>query len=496
MAEETRKTEQVSSITVGRAGPSDGPTRTVGTTAESRATRGLEAPPPASAPGPVAARPTGNGAQANPSNAGNTLARAAVEQARGGQDLDRVALALEEAGLGTLQGRQPWQAAGQLAENPRFREVGGLAPAQLRDLPAGQVVVWDRSQGDPRGHIAVTTGDGREASDRVRPLMTGYGSDYRVFSPQDQPGQSVTPTNPVARVAKTAPVSSPARPVEPGKRDWEGVKSWAFRLQGAPPETWKNVNLDMLVVDQSSQDGVATREGVERIRKNPDGSQRKVVNYLSVGEAENYRPYWKEHQLDERKPSWLLSENKDWGGDHLVKYWDKEWQGILDKRLEQIVKSGADGIYLDKVDSYKDLERMGVKDARKRMVDLVEHLRTRATELGAGKDFGIFMQNSEELITDPRIQKAATGFGVEEPTYGWGNQDGARRPPASRAEMDGYLQKARSLGKKVFTIDYPKPGKLAAAQAREAYEWSRGRGYVPTVAPRMLDSYMRIDGVQ
>jgi hypothetical protein len=81
-----------------------------------------------------------------------------------------------------LTGGSAYQAADQLASSGRFREVQ-VSRGQLRSLPAGAVVVWNRGNGRRHGHISIATGDGREASDRIRRQITNYPNSYRVFLP-------------------------------------------------------------------------------------------------------------------------------------------------------------------------------------------------------------------------------------------------------------------------------------------------------------------------
>lgn len=82
-----------------------------------------------------------------------------------------------------LTGGSAYQAADQLARSGRFREVQ-VPRSQLRSLPAGAVVVWNRGNGRRHGHISIAMGDGREASDRVRRQITNYPNSFRVFVPR------------------------------------------------------------------------------------------------------------------------------------------------------------------------------------------------------------------------------------------------------------------------------------------------------------------------
>jgi hypothetical protein len=88
-----------------------------------------------------------------------------------------------------LDGRQAYKAAPQLARDPHFREVK-IPRDDLERLPAGAVVVWNRNPkaGHLSGHISVAMGDGNEVSDRIRPQVTNYRSQYRVFLPVEGQG--------------------------------------------------------------------------------------------------------------------------------------------------------------------------------------------------------------------------------------------------------------------------------------------------------------------
>ena len=116
---------------------------------------------------------------------GKSLAQDAAANATGsgGWCYKYVAEAVARQGGGTLTGGSAYMAADQLAKNGNFKEVSGVSDADLRNLPAGCIVVWDRGNGQEHGHICVSLGDGREASDVIRPMTQGYGTSFRVFQP-------------------------------------------------------------------------------------------------------------------------------------------------------------------------------------------------------------------------------------------------------------------------------------------------------------------------
>lgn len=123
----------------------------------------------------------------NPTYA-NALANIAEKNAKRTNGIGRcfrgVRESLEAAGLskGEIRGQSAYQAADMLAEHNNFREVKGLSKEQLKALPAGCVMVWDKSRGHEHGHIAVTLGNGKEASDHVQKVCQ-RDADFRVFIP-------------------------------------------------------------------------------------------------------------------------------------------------------------------------------------------------------------------------------------------------------------------------------------------------------------------------
>lgn len=93
-----------------------------------------------------------------------------------------VRMAFEKNGM-TLNGVSAYMASDQLAKNKNFHEAKGLSREDLRSLPPGATVVWNKGKGHPHGHISIAMGNGREASDVMRNQITNYPSSYRVFLP-------------------------------------------------------------------------------------------------------------------------------------------------------------------------------------------------------------------------------------------------------------------------------------------------------------------------
>ncbi len=120
-------------------------------------------------------------------------------------------------------------------------------------------------------------------------------------------------------------------------------------------------NYDLLIIDAYYGDVVLTPAEVAQLQKKPNGTKRLVAAYMSVGEAEEYRPYWQK-AWEGNPPDWLWTANDDWAGSYRVKYWDKKWQQMLmgnpNSYLDKILAAGFDGAFLDVVDVFYEFEHL------------------------------------------------------------------------------------------------------------------------------------------
>jgi len=117
---------------------------------------------------------------------------------------------------------------------------------------------------------------------------------------------------------------------------------------------------DLVVIDLFDNDGIAwTASQIERIGRKANGGRRIVLCYLSIGEAEDYRYYWKPG-WKAGTPEWLEGENPDWEGNYRVRYWYADWQDIIfgndASYLARILDAGFDGVYLDLIDAFEYFE--------------------------------------------------------------------------------------------------------------------------------------------
>ena len=266
----------------------------------------------------------------------------------------------------------------------------------------------------------------------------------------------------------------------------QGASSWGYQLQNADPATLAASSYDVIVMDYSrdgTDDAAYTREEIQSIKD----AGKTVLAYLSIGEAEDYRFYWKP-AFRPGSPSWLGPENPEWEGNYKVRYWQSGWWRIaLRPYLERILAAGFDGVYMDIIDAYwywHEEKRMAVGLTSNRMVDLVAKIAGLARASSPG--FILCPQNGESILDDApstrvrkRYLKVIDAIGVEDLFYHYGSiQD--------RKYRMGLLGEYAGAGKKVFNVEYvPRRGWEAYRSAACAVPF----GMVPYAAEtdRALD---------
>lgn len=267
-----------------------------------------------------------------------------------------------------------------------------------------------------------------------------------------------------------------------------GPASFAYILQAdafaktkpAAVEQLTACGRDWLVLDaRFSEDRSWEPADLDAIRSGKPG--RKVVAYLSIGEAEDYRPYWRKEwgsqgNLTSAAPSWLGVENSEWKGNYRVKYWRTEWQKLMLNAVDKAMKSGFDGVYLDIVDGFETFEKEGddfidnrvnpetKQSYRRDMVDWVKSIarharRNNSTAL-------VIPQNGSQLLTHGDFLEAISAIGIED-LFTDGNK---LQPRSHYREVIGYLKKMTSAHKPVLLIEYPKSPECKALSKKLAQE--------------------------
>lgn len=123
----------------------------------------------------------------------------------------------------------------------------------------------------------------------------------------------------------------------------------------------KKTNYDVIIIDLFYDDVALVASEIASLRNKANGGSRLIMAYMSIGEAEDYRYYWRT-EWETNPPSWLATENTEWSGNYKVRYWDAAWQDIIygndNSYLKKILDAGFDGVYLDIVDAFEYFENL------------------------------------------------------------------------------------------------------------------------------------------
>lgn len=258
---------------------------------------------------------------------------------------------------------------------------------------------------------------------------------------------------------------------------WADVDDWHYQLQDVDYEQLAMSQYDLLVIDSEPPDSRPNRNVIDRLKCAGDG-EKLVLSYLSVGQAEEYRYYYQD-TWEVGNPGWIASADVVWQGDYFVRYWDPEWRqllmGSVESRVDRLIEAGFDGIYLDRVDAYQffeDENPNAIDEMQALVVDIANYARAKSNN----PDFGVFVQNAEELIeiVGPEWIEPLTGIGKEEPFY-WSLDE--RVDDDSRYWNDLYLGMWRDAGKVVLSVDYAS----TFENRQDALADARAAGYIPLV---------------
>ena len=309
-----------------------------------------------------------------------------------------------------------------------------------------------------------------------------------------------------------------------GRGKLGAVKSWGSQIERLDIARAASSGLDLVVVDETL-DGLqradARDKALQQLKRRTDGGRRLVMAYLSVGEAEQTRSYWRAswaapatkasgslglggfttvnaapssariqvvsaeadappHSPSAEAPAWLGVENVKRRGNFSVRFWHPDWKSILlghpDAALDRIIAAGFDGVYLDRADIYSHWRREQ-PSAKADMIDLLVEIASYAREKKPG--FLVMLQNGEELLASGRLRRVLDGVAKQDLLFG---VDGAGRENAA-AELQSslrYLRQARSEGLPVLVVEHL--GDVAAIE--KARQQLAAEGFISHFAPQ------------
>lgn len=286
-------------------------------------------------------------------------------------------------------------------------------------------------------------------------------------------------------VAASLALSSTALTAE---RKWSEVKSWVYQLSDYKGDRLDEIvesDFDLAVIDlaRDGQSDFFTHAEIEAVK----ASGKFVLAYFEIGAIEDYRPEWNDVPTD-------LKSGKvgGWPKEQYVKFWDERWWPVVKGRVDQALKSGFDGAYLDMVTTYEEIPKSGLKreDRARKMVDLLARISEYAKS--RSPSFKIVPQNCPELYTrsystpepNKKYINAIDGLGLESVFYM------AHDKPANKGWCKDNRDNAVAIlkaGKLVLGVDYAKKPVIIT----ESYRKQKAIGFIPYVSVEALDRIQR-----
>jgi cysteinyl-tRNA synthetase len=255
------------------------------------------------------------------------------------------------------------------------------------------------------------------------------------------------------------------------------ISNWAYQLQGYAEGRLDQVAAGpyQLAVVDLARDGHTDYFRAEEIHRVRDTGKR-VLAYFEIGSIEDFRP---EYPALRRDAGDLIANAwRDWPGEYFVRYWDERWwERVIRARVDQALRAGFDGIYLDTPLAYEQIDP-GYAQGRDRaalgaaMAALITRISAYAKARRPG--FLIVPQNSPELRRFDGYTAAIDGIAMEELFFL------ATDEPCTQdwcAENLADTRALRDAGKFVLSVDYAtRPADIRSACGR--YRTERFAGTV------------------
>ena len=329
-----------------------------------------------------------------------------------------------------------------------------------------------------------------------------------------RPKRHRLPPAPVA--ARRGPARVPQRIAAPASQTrmtraaLVGANNWVYQLQDIRIAQIAQCEADLAVIDYSP-DGSAelafTRDQVERMQGLDGGHRKRVIAYMSIGEAEELRFYWKDGWVKNGRPTgaapgWLHARNdQGWNDNYKVKFWDPAWQDIIVGApgcyLDRIIDAGFDGVYLDIVDAFEFwTEEARGKDVRKSaandMIEFVARIAEHAWNTRGKSQFAVIPQNGEALLEHDRFRASISAVGKEDILFRMVGAADQRPALAERDEVDiratlAHLRLAQDDGLPVIAVEYLMDREQDMANVTPAAQLMRQLRLLPYFGVRDLD---------
>ena len=200
----------------------------------------------------------------------------------------------------------------------------------------------------------------------------------------------------------------------------------------------------------------------------------QLFAYVSVGEAESSRPYFKQFEA-----AWLIGENKAWKS-KVVDVSNPDWQKFfLDQVIEPLWQAGYRGFFFDTLDSYQlaaKKENLPLMEAGLATIVRSIHHRHPEARLILNRGFEIF-ERVKDITFAVAAESLYQNFSLASGKYG----------EVSSGDRDWLLTRLNEIkkaGVPVIAIDYVQPDKRELA--RQTADKIKALGFSPWVTDKTL----------
>ena len=302
------------------------------------------------------------------------------------------------------------------------------------------------------------------------------------------PGKA-TPKSPPKTSAPAPQRDVPRAPPAPSEPAG-AITSWAYQLADVDPKAIAALDVDLVVIDYAADGDEETEfkpAQTALMKMRPGGGTKKLISYMSIGEAEDYRYYWRKGwENANARPGWLDDLNLEWEGNYKVRYWDPDWQAIIlgspGAYLDRIIAAGFDGVYLDIIDAFEYWrdEKSERPTSDRDMIAFVTKIANYAR--AKRPSFFVIPQNGEELLQDAGYRRVISAIGKEDIFFGQSGDGKANAKDAVAACLENIAFATRDKIP-VLAVEYLKnPKQIADASQKLAQA-----GCCAYFGPRDLD---------
>jgi cysteinyl-tRNA synthetase, unknown class len=219
-----------------------------------------------------------------------------------------------------------------------------------------------------------------------------------------------------------------------------------YVLQGIVPSQIATAPVGPKVVDLYDDNGDLFTSAQVAQMESGGGT---VLGYFSIGEAENYRPYWSS------LPSTVLGpQDPSWPGDYQVAYWTPQWLTVSENYIQTMINQGYKGAFFDVVD---EAETSWAKnntpngDPEGAMVTLIQELANYAHAQDPSFQIWINSSGAEPMLSNPTLVNTINGAFEEQLFY----QNATEAQSSANVNYNlALLDNLVKAGKPVVAVEY------------------------------------------